>query len=245
MTYCLSLLCREGIVFLSDSRTSAGVDNITVHPKMRIYACEGDRVLCLLSSGNLSITQSVAALIEEDIANSGPEGSLPCLLNRETLFETVRYVGEKVRAVRALDGAAMREAGIEFNINLILGGQIGGQPPQIYRIYSPGNAIHASRESPFLQIGETKYGKPVLDRGFTFDKTLNEAVRYGILSLDATAKSNVSVGTPFEAFCYEADSLEVRRRAVLHDNDPWLRRIRETWDAGLIELVREMPSPPF
>ncbi len=135
----------------------------------------------------------------------------------------MRYVGEKVRAVRAADGPAMREAGLDFNINLILGGQIGGQPPQIYRVYSPGNAIHASRESPFLQIGETKYGKPVLDRGFTFDKTLNEAVRYGILSLDATAKSNVSVGTPFEVFCYEADSLEVRRRAVLHDNDPWLR----------------------
>lgn len=245
MTYCLSLLCREGIVFLSDSRTSAGVDNITMHPKMRIYAREGDRVICLLSSGNLSLTQSIAALIEEDMAESGPEGSLPCLLNRASLYETVRYVGEKVRAVRALDGPAMKDAGFEFNTNLILGGQIGGQPPQIYRIYSPGNAIHASRESPFLQIGELKYGKPLLDRAFTFDTPLDEAVRCGILSLDATAKSNVSVGTPFEVFCYETGSLEVRRRAVLNDDNPWLRAVRDGWQTGLIELVRAMPPPPF
>jgi putative proteasome-type protease len=245
MTYCLSLLCREGIVFLSDSRTSAGVDNITIHPKMRIYAREGDRVLCLLSSGNLSLTQSVAAMIEEDMAESGPEGTLPCLLNRDSLYETVRYLGEKIRAVRAQDGPAMREAGLEFNINLILGGQIGGQPPQIYRIYSPGNAIHASRESPFLQIGELKYGKPLLDRAITFDTPLDEAVRCGLLSLDATAKSNVSVGTPFEVFCYEADSLEVRRHAVLEEHDPWLRAVREGWQSGLVRLVREMPPPPF
>ncbi len=245
MTYCLSLLCREGIVFLSDSRTSAGVDNITIHPKMRIYAREGDRVLCLLSSGNLSLTQSVAELIEADMAESGPEGKLPCLLNRPSLYETVRYIGEKVRTVRAQDGPAMRGEDLDFYGNFILGGQIGGQPPQIYRIYSPGNAIHASRESPFLQIGELKYGKPLLDRAFTFETPLDEAVRCGILSLDATAKSNVSVGTPFEVFCYQTGSLEVRRRAVLHDNDPWLREVREAWDHGLIELVRKLPDPPF
>ncbi len=245
MTYCLSLLCREGIVFLSDSRTSAGVDNITVHPKMRIYARDGDRVLCLLSSGNLSLTQSVAALIERDIEQSGAEGRLPCLLNQENLHDTVRYVGEKVRAVRALDGASMKEAGVEFNINFLLGGQIGAQPPQIYRIYSPGNAIHASRETPFLQIGELKYGKPILDRGFTFDTPLTEAVKFGILSLDATAKSNVSVGTPFEVFCYEAGSLEVRRRAVLEEDDPWLCTVRNRWNEGLARLVAEIPSAPF
>ncbi|MDD5200813.1 MAG: hypothetical protein PHC88_13530 [Terrimicrobiaceae bacterium] len=245
MTYCLSLLCREGIVFLSDSRTSAGVDNITIHPKMRIYSREGDRVLCLLSSGNLSLTQSVAALIEEDIAESGSEGTLPCLLNRSSLYQTVRYLGEKMRTVRSLDGPAMKDAGLEFNSNLILGGQIGAQPPEIYRIYSPGNAIHASRESPFLQIGELKYGKPLLDRACTFDMPLDEAVRCGVLSLDATAKSNVSVGTPFEVFCYEAGTLEVRRRAVLEENDPWLRSIRDGWQSGLIQLVRAMPPPPF
>lgn len=245
MTYCLGLLCREGIVFLSDSRTSAGVDNITVHPKMRIYAREGDRVLCLLSSGNLSLTQSVVALIERDIEGSGLDGTLPCLLNQENIHDTVRYVGEKVRAVRALDGEAMREAGVEFNVNFIVGGQIGRQQPQIYRVYSPGNAVHASRETPFLQIGELKYGKPILDRSFTFETPLAEAVKCGILSLDATAKSNVSVGTPFEVFCYEVDSLAVRRRALLEEMDPWLCEVRRTWNEGLVRLVREMPEPPF
>lgn len=232
-------------MFLSDSRTSAGVDNITVHPKMRIYSREGDRVLCLLSSGNLSLTQSVVALIERDIEESGPEGLMPCLLNQENLHDTVRYVGQKVREVRALDGAAMKEAGVEFNLNFLLGGQIGGQAPQIYRIYSPGNAIHASRETPFLQIGELKYGKPILDRGFSFDTPFSEAVKFGILSLDATAKSNVSVGTPFEVFCYESGSLEVRRRALLEANDPWLCKIQNQWNDGLARLVRDMPSPPF
>ncbi len=242
MTYCLSLLCREGIVFLSDSRTSAGVDNITVHPKMRIYSREGDRVICMLSSGNLSITQSVAEMIEQEIANSGPDGAKPCLLNQTNLYDTVRYVGTKVRAVRELDGEWMRSAGVEFTTNLIVGGQIGSQPPQIYRIYSPGNAIHASREAPFLQIGELKYGKPILDRAFNFETPLREAVRVGILSLDATAKSNVSVGTPFEVFCYQTGSLEAKRRAVLEENDPWLKTIRESWQGGLVELVRSMPD---
>jgi len=245
MTYCLALLCREGIVFLSDTRTSAGVDNITVHPKMRIYHRDGDRVICLLSSGNLSLTQSVAAMIEQDLGNAREDVQMPTLLNQANLHDTVRYVGEKVRAVRALDGEAMKAAGVEFNLNFIIGGQIGKQPPQIFRIYSPGNAVHASRETPFLQIGELKYGKPILDRAFTFDTPLDEAVRCGIVSLDSTAKSNVSVGTPFEVFCYETDSLEVRRRVVLDDQDPWLAQIRQQWEEGLIRLVHGLPAPPF
>jgi putative proteasome-type protease len=229
-------------VFLSDSRTSAGVDNITVHPKMRIYSRAGDRVLCMLSSGNLSITQSVAEMIEQEIAFSGPEGGRPCLLNRANLYETVRYVGDKVREVRTIDADWMRSAGVEFSVELIVGGQIGSEPPQIYRIYAPGNAIHASRESPFLQIGELKYGKPILDRAFAYETPLREAVRVGILSLDATARSNVSVGTPFEVFCYETGSLEAKRHALLEENDPWLRGIRDAWEDGLIELVRGMPD---
>lgn len=245
MTYCLSLLCREGIVFLSDSRTSAGVDNITVHPKMRIYYRTDDRVICILSSGNLSLTQSTVQLVERDIAESGVDGTQPSLLNRDNLFDTVRYLGEQMREVRKVPGAWLEEDNVSSSMNFLVGGQIGNQTPQIFRVYSPGNAIHASREAPFLQIGEAKYGKPILDRGFTFETPLAEAVRYGILSLDATAKSNVSVGTPFEVFCYEIGSLAVRRRAVLHENDEWLCEIRQGWQQGLVKLIREMPDLPL
>ncbi len=242
MTYCLSLHCSEGLVFLSDSRSTAGVDNITIHPKMRVYERRGDRVLCLLSSGNLSITQSVSALIERDLEKSHLDPHVPSLLNQPNLYDTVRYVGERIREVRELDAESFHRADMNFNINLILGGQIAGQPPLIYQIYPVGNAIHDSRASPFLQIGELKYGKPILDRGFTFDTPLSEAVKFGLLSLDSTAKSNLSVGTPFELFCYRTDSLEARHRMKFEENDPYLTTVRERWQSGLIQLVRDIPT---
>jgi len=242
MTYCLSLHCCEGLVFLSDSRSSAGVDNITIHPKMRVYERRGDRVLCLLSSGNLSITQSVSALIDRDLEKSSSHPDLPNLLNQSNLFDTVHYVGGLIREVQNRDADAFQRANLNFNINLILGGQIAGQPPQIYQIYPVGNAIHDSRESPFLQIGDLKYGKPILDRGFTYNTPLAEAVKFGLLSLDATAKSNLSVGTPFELFCYRTDSLEARHRLKFEENDPYLTTVRERWQTGLIQLVRDIPE---
>jgi putative proteasome-type protease len=242
MTYCLSLHCREGLVFLSDTRTSAGVDNITTHSKMRVYEVKGQRVLCLLSSGNLSITQSVMAYIDRDIEKAEENPNLHNLLNQPNLFESVHYLGQRIREVRRLDADSLDRAGISFNSNFILGGQIAEQSPQIYQIYPEGNAIHASRESPFLQIGELKYGKPILDRGFTYETPLCEAMKFGLLSLDATAKSNLSVGTPFELFSYKMDSLDARHRMKLEENDPYLRTVRERWQEGLIQLVRDIPE---
>jgi putative proteasome-type protease len=242
MTYCLSLHCREGVVFLSDTRTSAGVDNITTHSKMRVYEVRGQRVLCLLSSGNLSITQSVMAFIKRDLAEAKEKADVQCLLTQPNLFESAHYVGQLVREVWRQDAEALDRAGISFNGNFILGGQIGEQAPEIYHIYPQGNAIHASRDSPFLQIGELKYGKPILDRGFSYEASLAEAVKFGLLSLDATAKSNLSVGTPFELFAYRVGSLEARHRIKLEDNDVYLRMVRERWHSGLIQLVRDIPE---
>ena len=242
MTYCLSLNCHEGLVFLSDSRTSAGVDNVTVHSKMRVYEIRGQRVLCLLSSGNLSITQSVAALIDRDLQKAKEDPNIATLLNQASFLDTVHYLGQRTREVRRMDAEALDRAGISFNSNFILGGQIGGQEPEIYQIYPEGNAIHASSESPFLQIGELKYGKPILDRVFSCETSLSEAAKLGLLSLDATAKSNLSVGTPFEMFAYKVDSLEVRYRLKFEENDPYLRMVRERWQEGLIQLVRDIPE---
>lgn len=242
MTYCLSLQCHEGLVFFSDSRTSAGVDNVTIHSKMRVYELRGQRVFCLMSSGNLSITQSVVALIDRDIQQAKEDPNVPTLLNQTNFLETIQYVGQRLREVRRMHAEALDRAGISFNSNFILGGQIEKQPPEIYQIYPEGNAIHASSESPFLQIGELKYGKPILDRVFTSRTSLAEAAKLGLLSLDATAKSNLSVGTPFEMLAYRVDSLEVRHRMKFEENDPYLRMVCDRWQEGLIRLVHDIPE---
>jgi putative proteasome-type protease len=245
MTYCLSMLCREGIVFISDSRTSAGVDNITVQPKMRVYAEKGDRVICLMTSGNLSLTQSVCAFIEEDLllAKTAPDHAH--LMNQRTLFETARYIGTKVREVDKLDRAALDTAGFPFNINILVGGQIAGQKPEIHYVYPQGNTLQASVVSPFLQIGELKYGKPILDRGFTYETPLRDAVTFGMLSMEATVKSNVSVGPPIDVFAYESDSLEVKYRSRLEEGDAYFHEIQTKWSRGIVKLVETMPRMHF
>lgn len=245
MTYCLGMLCRSGAVFLSDSRTSAGMDNITMRSKMRIFEKPGDRVICIMSSGNLSLTQGTLAMIDEDLVLGEGEPKKKHIMNRQTIYETVRYIGSKVRAVEKRDRAALEADGFSFNINLIVGGQIAGMQPEVHLVYPQGNSIHATRESPFLQIGEAKYGKPILDRGFSYDTALPDAVKIGIVSLDATMKSNVSVGPPVDILCYEKDSLQARMRARLDADDPYLQEISEKWQAGIIKLVNEMPSADF
>jgi putative proteasome-type protease len=242
MTYCLGLKCHEGLVFLSDSRTSAGVDNVTVHSKMRVYEVRGRRVFCLLTSGNLSITQSVVSLIEQDIEKAKDDPNVHTLLNQPNFLETVHYLGQRLREVRRVDAEAFTREGMSFNSNFILGGQIEKQAPEIYQVYPEGNAIHASAESPFLQIGELKYGKPILDRVFTSRTSLAEAAKLGLLSLDATARSNLSVGPPFEMLAYPVDNLEVRHRIKFEENDSYLRMVCDRWQEGLIKLVHDIPE---
>ena len=245
MTYCLGMLCRKGAVFLSDSRTSAGMDNITVRSKMRIYEKPGDRVICIMSSGNLSLTQATLALIDDDLHLNESHPARKHLMNRATLYETVRYVGSKVREVEQRDRAALEADGFDFNINLIVGGQIAGLAPEVHSIYPQGNSIHASRDCPFLQIGESKYGKPILDRGLSYDSTLMDALKFGIISMDATMKSNVAVGPPIDILCYKTDSLQVKMRTRLEQNDPYLMEIGQKWQDGIVRLVRQMPVADF
>lgn len=245
MTYCLGMLCRSGAVFMSDSRTSAGMDNITMRSKMRIFEKPGDRVICIMSSGNLSLTQGTLAMIDEDLVLGEGEPKKKHIMNRQTIYETVRYIGSKVRAVEKRDRAALEADGFSFNINLIVGGQIAGMQPEVHLVYPQGNSIHATPESPFLQIGEAKYGKPILDRGFSYETALGDAVKIGVVSLDATMKSNVSVGPPVDILCYEKDSLQAKMRARLDADDPYLQEIGEKWQAGIIKLVNEMPAADF
>jgi putative proteasome-type protease len=245
MTYCLSMLCEEGIVFLSDSRSNAGVDNIMVHRKMHVFEQRGERVICLQSSGNLSLTHSALALMEEDLLLAKTAPDHPNLLNQKTLFETACYVGEKIREVEARDRTYLEKDNLKFNIHFLVGGQIRGMAPQIYYIYPQGNVMHASEDTPYLQIGESKYGKPILDRSFNFQTRLADAIKFGVLSMDSTMKSNLSVGPPIDIMAYQTDSLEVGQRARLEENDPYLNTIRQRWSSGLIELGRTMPDLEF
>jgi len=245
MTYCLSLLCREGIICVSDSRTSAGVDNINIRPKMRLYSVPGERVVCLMTSGNLSVTQTVIALIEEDTVRARTDPAHPHLLTQPTLFETARYVGEKIRRVSDLDRVALERDGFNFNINVIVAGQIAGGAPELHYVYPQGNSIQATVESPFLQIGEYKYGKPILHRGFSFETRLSESVKFALLSMEATIRSNVSVGGPFDVFVYETDSLQIRHRRRIEENDPYFRELAGIWTGGIISLVEKIPTLTF
>lgn len=245
MTYCLGMLCRTGAVFLSDSRTSAGMDNITMRSKMRVFDKPANRVICIMSSGNLSLTQATLAMIDEDLVLGDGDPKKKHIMNRQTLYETVRYIGSKVRAVEKRDRAALEADGFSFNINLIVGGQIAGMAPEVHQIYPQGNSIHATRDSPFLQIGEAKYGKPILDRGFTFETDLLDAVKFGVVSLDATMKSNVSVGPPIDILCYRTDALQANMRTRLLEDDPYLEEIGQKWQDGIVKLVRDMPAAKF
>ena len=242
MTYCLSLLCEEGLVFLSDSRSNAGIDNIAVHRKMHIFEQPGERVICLQSSGNLSLTHSVLALVEEDILEAKMDPNKPHLLNQKNLYETARYIGTKIREISDTDRAYLEKDDFKFNIHFLIGGQIKDQPHGIFYVYPQGNVMHASVDSPFLQIGESKYGKPILDRGFKYDMQLGEAVKFGLLSMDSTMKSNLSVGPPIDVFLYEKDSLKVLHRSRLDDKNEYLQTIRTYWGEGLKQLVSTMPE---
>jgi len=245
MTYCLALLCEEGIAFASDSRSNAGMDNIAVHRKMHIYETPGDRCICLMSSGNLSLTHSALALIEEDLQRGAASSEPSHLLNQRTLFDTARYVGQKIREVEGLDRKNLEKDDFKFNIHFIVGGQIKGLPHQIFYIYPQGNVMHASIDSPFLQIGESKYGKPILDRGFSYQSPLHEAVKLAVLSMDSTMKSNLSVGPPIDVMCYRTDALQSGEHIRMEEGHPYLRSIRELWGPGLIALVRSIPDLQF
>lgn len=213
--------------------------------KMRIYEKPGERVICVMSSGNLSLTQATIALIDEDLLLAGTDPAREQLMNRQTLYETVRYIGTKVREVEKRERAALEADGFDFNIHLIVGGQIAGLAPEVHLVYPQGNSIHATRDCPFLQIGETKYGKPILDRGFSYETDLSNAVKFGIVSIDATMQSNVSVGPPIDILCYETDSLRSKMRARLDEDDPYLQEIGRRWQNGIVELVTELPAIDF
>lgn len=240
MTYCLGIVTKNGLVMASDSRTNAGFDQVNVCRKMYTFEKPGDRVFVMLASGSLSCTQSVITLLRREF--DAAEG-LAAVTN---MYDAARVVGEIMRKVGELDRAALERDDLKFNVNILLGGQIKGEKPGLYLIYPQGNPLSATEETPYLQIGEVKYGRPILDRGIRYDKTtLEEAAKYALLSLDSTMRSNVTVGPPIDLIAYSPDELEITKRRKFVSDDPDLMRIRARWDQGLRQAVAKLPELRF
>lgn len=238
MTYCLGISVRQGLVLAADSRTNAGVDYISSYRKLFDFSVPGERALVLCSSGNLSITQSVLHTLEQDIITHEGDN----LHTLPTLYDVARYIGRCIRDIQDLDRPWLKKDNIDFHCTFILGGQLQGEDPQLYMIYSQGNCIRATPETPFLQIGETKYGKPILDRTLTFESKLDAIAKCALLSIDSTMRSNLSVGPPINMIMYEANSFQVRHRAQFQAGDPYLIKMRRHWEAALRDASDRMPD---
>jgi putative proteasome-type protease len=237
MTYCLGIVTKDGLVMASDSRTNAGYDQVNICRKMHTFEVPGERVFILLASGSLSLTQSILTLLRRDFDAGRGLAAAP------SLYDAARVVGEQVRRVDALDRPHLERDEYKFNVHLIIGGQVKGEPPGLLLIYPQGNPLFSTEESPYLQIGETKYGRPILDRGIRFEKTsLEEAAKYALLSMDSTMKSNVTVGPPVDLLVYEKDELAVTRQRRFQADDPDLVKIRVRWEAALRQGISKLPD---
>lgn len=240
MTYCLGIITKDGFVVASDSRTNAGYDQVNICRKMHVFAKPGERVFVLLTSGSLSCSQSVVTLLREDFdAGHG-------LASAGSMYEAARTVGNRVRDVAELDRRALEQSDFKFNVHVLLAGQIRGSPHDLYMIYPQGNPLRATEDSPYLQIGESKYGRPILDRGVRYDRTsLDDAARYALISLDSTMRSNVTVGPPIDLLVYGKDDLAVTRYRRFPERDPELLAIHAQWEQALRQAVQALPTIHF
>lgn len=242
MTYCVALTTAEGLVFASDSRTNAGVDYVTTFSKMHILTPADDRVFVLLSAGNLATTQEVLNRVNRDLEHSGSTADLS---NVEYLFEAADYIGKISHAVQSDRGPALQASGVSADTTLILGGQIAGHDPGLYQIYPQGNYFAATEETPFLQIGENKYGKPILDRISRATRSLADGARLLLVSLDATSRSNAAVGPPFEVAMIARNACAVGNYFKLEADDPWLSNLQKEWNQGITNAFYGLPRFPW
>jgi putative proteasome-type protease len=239
MTYCVGALLDDGLVMASDSRTNAGLDNISKFCKMTVFARAGDRLLTLLSSGNLAGTQAVINVLKQRSENAaGPTN----LWTARTLFDVALLVSDVMRDIERRDAPHLEGGPISFNASFILGGQIKGEAPRLFRIYAEGDFIEAGEETPFLQTGEAKYGKPILDRVITRSTKLADATKCVLVSFDSTMRSNLSVGMPIDLLCYERDSLELPMRQRFDLGDPYFSSLSSQWSSGVRKVFRELPD---
>ncbi len=246
MTYCVAIKLNAGLVFLSDSRTNAGLDQISSFRKMMVYENTGDRFMVLLSAGNLSISQSVREILQVTKLPCAEEGGEALTIwNATSMFDVARVLGAAVRRIYDRDGESLQRAGVDFNVSLILGGQIKGEGMRLFQVYSAGNFIEATAETPYFQVGESKYGKPVLDRVITPTTPLDEAAKCALVSMDSTLKSNLSVGLPLDLVVYEVDQFASERIVCIDEHNPYFRMLHESWGERLRQVFDSIEDPAW
>jgi putative proteasome-type protease len=239
MTYCIGVMLDEGLILASDSRTNAGMDNIAKFCKMTVFERRGDRVIVLLSSGNLAGTQAVIGVLTQRCLDGGNNASL---WTARTMFEVAMVVADAMRDIERRDGEYLEENEVGFNASFIVGGQLGGEPMRLFRIYAEGNFIEAGIDTTYFQTGETKYGKPIIDRVITRSTLLADAAKCVLVSFDLTMRSNLSVGMPIDLICYQRDSLEVQRRRRFDEGDAYFTALGHEWSEGTRQVFRHLPE---
>lgn len=247
MTYCIGLYLEEGLVMLADTRTNAGVDNISTYTKTFTWEAPGERVLTLMTSGNLAVTQAVIHHLNEGMASEeDSDAPRETLFSVASTFQAARLVGRAVRRVYVEDAEAMRAQDASFMASFLLGGQIKGSDMRLFQIYSAGNFIRATQETPFLQIGEHKYGKPILDRALKYQGSgVMDGVKLALLSMDSTVRSNLSVGFPLDLVVIRRDELKLTLKYRIEDNDPYFQKLSHDWSTALRTAYQELLPPEW
>jgi putative proteasome-type protease len=242
MTYCVALRLDAGMIFASDSRTNAGVDHVSTFTKMRVFERKDDRVIVVLSSGNLAMTQGVVNLLDRH--QHAAEGTRT-IWNVDSMYDAAALVGDALREMQRKDGPYLMQSNIDANANLIVGGQVKGEPMRLFHVYAQGNFIEATDETPYFQLGESKYGKPILDRVINTGTPQKEAAKCVLISFDSTMKSNISVGLPIDLLWLPKDSLRVGLAQRIREGDPYFTMLRSRWGGGLRRVFAELPDPDW
>ena len=244
MTYCCGILVREGLVLIADTRTNAGLDNISTFRKLHVFNQPGERIMAVASAGNLAISQSVLSTLSEGMADP-VSGELETLMNAPTLFQAAQRIGRAIRQIHVTEGPALKSEDVSFDVSFLFGGQIKGARMRLFMVYTAGNFIECTTDTPYLQIGEHKYGKPVLDRAMHYDVELYEALKTGLISMDSTMRSNLGVGLPIDVLVVRNDVCDADLNHRIEAGEPYYHDLRSRWSAALRAAHRNIPLPPY
>ncbi len=246
MTYCVGLFLRDGLVLLSDTRTNAGVDNVSTFGKMHVFEAPGERLIVAMTAGNLAISQAVINLLTEGLEAEEEGVTAPeTLYSVPSMFRAAQLVGRAVRQVFETDGPTLKAQDLAFDVSILLAGQIKGRTMRLFQVYSAGNFIEATEETPFLQVGEHKYGKPILDRVLAHDTELYDGIKLVLISMDSTLRSNLTVGMPLDLLVYRRDSQQVELRRRIGEDDPYFQSMHDRWSEALRRAYQAIPRPDW
>src|SRR5580704_9202996 len=244
MTYCCGVLVRDGLVMIADTRTNAGLDNVSTFRKLHVFSKPGERILAIASAGNLAISQSVLSTLTEGMEDP-TTGEVETLLNAPTMFQAAQRIGRAIRSVHATEGTALQSEDINFDVSFLFGGQINGARMRLFMVYPAGNFIECTTDTPYLQIGEHKYGKPVLDRAISYEMDIYDALKVGLVSIDSTMRSNLSVGLPIDLLVVRRDTCTAELIYRIEPGEPYFTDLRERWSAALRAAHIGIPRPPY